>query len=51
MFHLFSTSIDCEIFTQSGMRFEEKNLNLIQIINDYGVKNKHDLTKHAHYML
>jgi hypothetical protein len=28
-----------------GMKFEKKKWNLIQIINDYGIENKHDLTK------
>jgi hypothetical protein len=34
MFHMFSNSINCEILTQFGMRFEKVS-ELIQITNDY----------------
>jgi len=44
MFYLFTNSIDCK-----SLRMVEGNLkiisNLIQIINEYDVKKKHDLTK------
>jgi hypothetical protein len=44
MFHLFLNSIiDFKIVIQGGMRFEKVS-NLIQIIDDYYGKNKHDLT-------
>jgi hypothetical protein len=44
MFHLFSNSIDCK--SLHNMKWDLKGVSkLIQIINDYNVENKHDLTK------
>ena len=37
IFYLFSNSVDCKSLWK-------RVSNLIQIINDYGVKKKHDLT-------
>jgi hypothetical protein len=44
IFHMFSNSIDCEILTHDRMRLKRVS-NSIQIINDYNIKNKYDLTK------
>jgi hypothetical protein len=43
IFHIFSDSIDYEILDQDRMRFEKKS-NLSQMIHEYYVENKHDLT-------
>ena len=47
---MFSNSIDCEILTHDRMRLKRIS-NSIQIINDYNIKNKYDLTKQTHFML
>ena len=47
---MFSNSIDCEILIHGGMRLKRVS-NSIQIINDYNIKNKYDLTKQTHSML
>jgi len=41
---MFSDSIDYEIIGQGGMRFEKKKSNLSQMINEYYIENKYDLT-------
>jgi hypothetical protein len=43
IFYLFSNSINWEILGQRGMRFQKVS-NFIQMINDYYLENKHDLT-------
>jgi hypothetical protein len=46
IFHMLSNKIDCKIISQYKMRFEKKSY-FIQMINNYSVENKHDLTKYA----
>jgi hypothetical protein len=44
MFNLFSNSINCKSLYK--MEWDLKKIsNFIQIINDYGVENKYDLTE------
>ena len=50
IFHIFSNGIDCEIVIQGEMIFEN-SLILIQIINDYGIENKHNLIEQTCFML
>jgi hypothetical protein len=50
IFYIFSNGIDCEIVIQGEMIFEN-SLILIQIINDYSIKNKYNLIEQTHFML
>jgi hypothetical protein len=45
---MFLNNIDCEIFTQWNLK---KNLNIIQMINDYSIENIYDLIKQTQSML
>ena len=50
IFHIFSNDIDCEIVIQGEMIFEN-SLILIEIINNYGIENKHNLIEQTCFML
>jgi hypothetical protein len=46
---MFLNSIDCKSLLKIKWNLKRIS-NFIQIINDYGVENKHDLTEQIHFV-